>query len=151
MKMDCVLMVPPIALGVFLPGIWPVPENIITSTFHDPDYPFRYLFEHPAIDIKAAQGTTLRAAASGYVARVQINGTNYGYIMIVHGDGLSTVYGHVSASFVSADDYVIQGQPIGKSGGMPGTTGAGPLTTGPHLHFEVRKNGIPVNPLNYLP
>ncbi|MEA1963353.1 MAG: peptidoglycan DD-metalloendopeptidase family protein [Patescibacteria group bacterium] len=131
---------------------WPVKKNIITAYFHDPDYPFRHIFEHPGADIRAAQGSTLMAAASGYVARVRSdNSARYGYIMIIHGDGLSTVYGHISKAYVKEDDYVVQGQKIALSGGLPGTPGAGRLTTGPHLHFEVRLNGIPVDPLSYLP
>ncbi|MFA6304712.1 MAG: peptidoglycan DD-metalloendopeptidase family protein [Patescibacteria group bacterium] len=132
--------------------IWPIPSRTVTTYFHDPDYPFRYVFEHPAIDVgKTPQGTPFRAAKSGYVARVKINGSSYGYILLVHNGGLSTVYGHASKSYVNEGDYVIQGQVVGLTGGMPGTTGAGNLTTGPHLHFEVRLNGIPVDPLQYLP
>lgn len=132
---------------------WPVTKNTITSTFHDPEYPYRNIIgEHSAIDIRAKQGTTLKAAADGYVAKVKFDGTsNYAYIMIIHADNISTVYGHVSAVNVKQDDYVVKGQVIGKTGGMPGGIGSGPFVTGPHLHFEVRKNGIPVNPLEYLP
>jgi murein DD-endopeptidase MepM/ murein hydrolase activator NlpD len=133
--------------------MWPVTKNVITSTFHDPTYPFRRTIgEHSAIDIRSAQGNTLRAAASGYVAKVKFNGsTAYSYIMIIHGDGYSTVYGHVSGVSVKEDQYVTQGQVIGKTGGAPRTPGAGAFSTGPHLHFEIRKDGIPINPLLLLP
>ncbi len=131
--------------------VWPVSGRYITTYFHDPDYPFRYVYEHPAIDIRSPQGSPIYAADSGYVARVNIKGKAYGYIMLIHGDGLSTVYGHVTKSFVAEDEYVTQGQTIALSGGLPGTIGAGTLTTGPHLHFEVRKDGVPVDPLDYLP
>lgn len=133
--------------------VWPIPRNVITARFHDPAYPYRHIIgEHSGIDIRAAQGTTLRAAADGYVARVKYDGTSaYAYIMIIHANNLSTVYGHVSAVNVQADQFVVQGQIIGKTGGAPGSPGAGSFSTGPHLHFEVRKNGLPVNPINYLP
>jgi len=131
---------------------WPIPGRQITAFFHDPEYPYRHIFEHPAIDIRSPQATPILAAEAGYVGQIKNGGRKgYSYIMLIHGDGLSTVYGHVSAIQVSLNKYVNKGDKIGLTGGMPGTVGAGPLTTGPHLHFEVRKNGIPVNPLDYLP
>jgi murein DD-endopeptidase MepM/ murein hydrolase activator NlpD len=128
---------------------WPL-HGTITATFHDPSYPFRNLFPHSGTDIAVPQGTAVAAAAPGVVAWAR-TGTDYGnYIMIIHAGGLATLYAHLSRIDVKQDQYVSRGEIIGLSGGRPGTQGAG-LSTGSHLHFEVRSGGIPVNAQNYLP
>lgn len=130
--------------------IWPIPSHRITAYFHDPDYPFLSIMQHSAIDIGTPQGTPIKAPASGYVGRAKDGGMGYSYIMLLHDNNLSTVFGHVSKIYVKEDEYVSQGQIIGLSGATPGTPGAGPFTTGAHLHLEVRVNGIPTDPLKYF-
>ena len=130
---------------------WPIdPSHGITAKFHDASYPFRNLFEHPGVDIRTPVGTAVKAAAGGYVAWNK-QGKMYGnYIMVVHPGNIATVYAHLSKFIAKPDTYVERGDILGLSGGMPGMPGAG-LSTGPHLHFEVRQNGIPINPQNFLP
>lgn len=130
------------------PFIWPIPQNVITATFKDPSYP--YSFEHNAIDIRAAQFTEIRAPADAYVSEVADNGYGYSYLVLAHKNNLVTVYGHVSEFLVEPGMTVRQGEVVALSGGTPGTLGAGPYTTGAHLHFEVWKNGQAVNPQLYL-
>lgn len=131
---------------------WPVPKNRVTARFRDPDYPFNHLFKHDAIDIRAAQGTTIVAPADGYVAKVRTGDPKrYWYVVLVHDGGISTVYGHVSRVYVADGQKVSAGQSLALSGGARGAPGSGPFSTGAHLHFEVHKDGTPVDPLGYLP
>lgn len=130
---------------------WPVSSNVVTAYYKDPSYPYRKsIGDHTGVDIRSKQGTAITAPAGGYVVKVKDNGYGYSYIMLLHANNVSTLYGHVSGFNVSEGQYIKTGQIIGYSGGTPGTKGAGPFTTGAHLHFEVRVNGNLVNPLNYL-
>ncbi|MGH9190138.1 MAG: murein hydrolase activator EnvC family protein [Acidimicrobiales bacterium] len=98
---------------------------------------------HTGVDFAASMGSPIRAAAAGVVVSSGSYG-GYGIATIVdHGGGLATLYAHQSATLVDAGQRVAAGQVIGKVG----STGA---STGPHLHFEVRVNGDPVNPMSYL-
>lgn len=134
---------------------WPIASRKVTCPFHCGGYPFAgAIGSHNAIDISTPQGTPIYAAEAGYVIRVIFdpNSTSYAMISILHGDNVtSTAYGHISGSNVQPNQYVKKGELIGWTGATPGTPGAGPFTTGAHLHFEVRKNGLPVDPLLYLP
>lgn len=99
---------------------------------------------HNGIDISASYGTDINASADGVVTLVLYDDVGYGwYIIIYHGDGVSTLYAHCSKVLVKEGQTVKQGQVIG----LVGSTGA---SSGAHIHFEVRINGKPQNPLEYV-
>ncbi len=132
--------------------IWPVqPDRGISAYFHDPRYAGSFGVQHQAVDIPEYQGSTVRAANDGVVYTAKDNGYGYSYVIIAHAGNLQSVYGHLSSILIKEGQVVSKGTIIGLSGGMPGTKGAGYMTTGPHLHFEVHLNGLYVDPLNYLP
>jgi murein DD-endopeptidase MepM/ murein hydrolase activator NlpD len=105
---------------------------------------------HRAIDIPAEQSSIVMSSADGVVEDVSDNGMGFNSVTIRH-DGFATLYGHVESFLVGAGDTVRKGQAIALSGGRPGTPGAGHLSTGPHLHFEIIKDGVRVDPMEYLP
>ncbi len=131
---------------------WPVdPDRGLSAYFRDPGYAGTFGVQHNAIDIPDYQGSMVRAAAGGVVYTVRDNGYGYSYVILAHAGGFMTVYGHISNILVVEGDVLTQGAVIGLSGGMPGTIGAGYMTTGPHLHFEMLLNGLYIDPLDYLP
>ena len=114
-------------------------SGMITSRFG-----YRGSGLHTGLDIAANTGTSIKAAASGVVTYSGTSTTGYGkYIVISHGDGIQTYYCHCSALYVEAGDEVAQGEVIA----AVGSTGN---STGPHLHLEIRVNGVCQNPQNYL-
>ena len=126
------------------PTLWPVMGRI-SSSFgerQDPINGEEGSF-HPGIDIAAAFGTPVRAPADGIVLKASF-GDGYGReIIIDHGNGISTLYGHLSGYAVTPGERVRRGQVIGYLGDSG-------RSTGPHLHYEVRIHNAPVNPHKYL-
>lgn len=117
--------------------IWPV-NGTVTSGFGQ-----RWGRLHAGIDIAAPTGTPVRAAQAGIVIFAGSQGGYGNLVLIAHGNGIVTAYAHLSAFGAGEGATVSQGQTIGRVG----STGH---STGPHLHFEVRVNGSPVNPMGYL-
>ena len=120
--------------------IWPV-NGAVSSGFG-----MRWGRLHAGVDIPAGEGTPIRAAASGTVAVLQGDGASGGYgnyTCIQHGGAISTCYAHQSRFGTSSGARVSQGQVIGYVGNTGHSFGA-------HLHFEVRVNGSPVDPLGYF-
>jgi|SRR5947209_6615723 len=125
------------------PSLWPV-DGRLMSPFGGRSDPFSGEGAiHSGVDLTAPMGTPVRATADGIVSFAQWSG-RYGKLVVVdHGNGMQTYYAHLSQFEVIAGQEIRRGALVGKSGG----TGR---TTGPHLHYEVRLAGTPVNPYTYL-
>ena len=126
------------------PSMWPV-RGPIRSTYGRRRDPFSGQAEiHRALDIGALYGTVIRAPANGRVV-IAHRQANYGNLIVMdHGGGITTRFGHLSRFEVAAGSRVQKGDVIG----YVGNSGR---STGPHLHYEVRLNDRPLNPVNYLP
>ena len=123
---------------------WPA-DGEVTSPFGWRVHPiFGTQRLHTGIDIGADYGDAIRAADGGVVIHADWMGGYGNAVIIDHGNGISTLYAHNSQLLVDEGQTVAKGQTVARCG----STG---YSTGPHLHFEVRQNGSPVNPLNYLP
>ncbi|MGQ9508566.1 MAG: peptidoglycan DD-metalloendopeptidase family protein [Thermodesulfobacteriota bacterium] len=125
------------------PSIWPA-YGWVTSGFGFRTNPFTGLTQmHEGIDIANQTGTPVVAPANGYVSDIQTDNVHGKLIIISHGFGMTTRYSHLNKIFVRVGQKVKRGEKIAEIG-MTGKT------TGPHLHYEVRLNGIPVNPKKYI-
>jgi murein DD-endopeptidase MepM/ murein hydrolase activator NlpD len=125
------------AAGSGLAASWPLTRPGFITRSLDPDVAAS---GHPGLDVAVAQDTYIRAAAAGLV-RAAGEDSVYGlYILLQHPNGYQTMYGHASRLFVESGDSVRQNEVIALSG----NTGR---STAPHLHFEVRQNGDPIDPL----
>ena len=119
--------------------VWPTSVTTISG------YEYDEATNHRAIDIGGSMGNPVYAADSGVVTYAGFNEFGYGNLVIIdHGNGFETYYAHLNSYNVGEGYYVIQGELIGEVG----TTGN---SSGPHLHYEIRYNGVPVNPHNYYP
>ena len=117
--------------------IWPV-DGVVVSGFG-----MRWGRMHEGIDIAASFGTPIRAAAAGIVIHAGWLGGYGNLVVLDHGNGLATAYAHASSILVGVGQQVSQGETVS----LVGSTGN---SSGPHLHFEVRINGVAVDPLLYL-
>jgi hypothetical protein len=125
------------------PNLWPV-EGQVTASFGERIDPFNGEGAfHSGIDISSQLGTPVIAPADGVVTFADFMGGYGRAIMINHGHGITTRYGHLSSFAVTAGQNIGRGDTIG----YVGQTGR---ATGPHLHYEVRINDVPVNPYKYL-
>lgn len=134
----------PDAQAINLPSRRPVDQMRLTSSFGNRSDPFTgRRARHNGIDIPGPTGTPIYATADGQVGRAQRLGGYGNYIEIEHGHALQTRYGHLSQILVEPGQRVRRGDLIG----LMGSTGR---STGPHLHYEVRIAGAPVNPIPFI-
>lgn len=126
--------------------VWPVPEyQEVTETFGTRVHPITgKKSNHDGVDISAPEGAAVLAVRSGTVAETGWDDTNGNYVLLDHGDGLTTLYGCLSAVSVQTGDAVAQGEVLG----AVGQTGA---ATGPHLHLEAAQDGARYDPLTWFP
>jgi len=128
----------------FMPSLAPIEDGWFSSNFGYRIDPFTGQNSfHEGIDFPAESGTAIVAAASGKVVAAERHPQYGKMIEIDHGNGLVTRYAHTSRMMVKVGDLVVRGQEIG-------TVGSTGRSTGPHLHFEVRLNGVPQNPARFL-
>ncbi|MFO7635843.1 MAG: M23 family metallopeptidase [Clostridia bacterium] len=127
-----------------IPSFWPTVSHHISSHFGRRYHPILRVYRaHDGVDLGGTTGDNIFASADGVVIQARYD-SGYGYLIkIDHGEGLTTLYAHCSKFLVKEGDVVKQGQVIAKVG----NTG---LSSGPHLHFEVRINNVPVNPLLFI-
>ena len=133
-------------LGEITEAGWVLPSpGLRTSFFGLRMHPILgYARMHNGVDYNCNTGDAIRSATDGIVITAEYYG-GYGYTVIVqHANSTSTLYAHLSNIYVQLEEYVVAGEQVGACG----STG---LSTGPHLHFEVRISGVPVDPLPYLP
>ncbi len=123
---------------------FPLPAGTLTSTFGYRKNPVTgNLVFHKGIDLAAPYGTAVLACADGRVTKSGYDEIYGEYVTIAHADGRESLYGHLSSKKI-----VLQGEV--KSGSIIGTVGSTGQSTGPHLHFEIRENGVPKNPEGFL-
>jgi len=126
------------------PSIWPVEEGWVTSGFGKRISPFTGdIMMHNGLDIAGERGTPVMASAVGTVVRADTD-QEFGRVIIInHGYGKNTLYGHLEKHLVKVGQKVARGEIVG----LLGSTGR---STGPHLHYEVRLDSTPVNPTKYI-
>lgn len=126
------------------PTIYPTRSRTVTSSFGLRKDPFTFrLSQHNGIDFSARTGDPVFAAADGVVVSASYDDAHGNNIVIEHSKGIRTWYMHMSSLIAKRGEQVVKGQRIG----LVGTTGR---STGPHLHYEVHKNGVPIDPTPYL-